>query len=115
MPMPEPLSAFSLEAFSNATATLVESAGSAVVSVHSGRSRASGFVWRPGRIVTADDVLADEDDINVTLSGGDIVPATIAGRDPTTDVALLRIDRADLQPTAISHEAVAVASLAIVV
>ena len=68
--MPEPLSAFSLQVFSNLTASLVQGAGQAVVSVHSRRSRASGVAWRSGRIVTADDALADEDDVEVTLPGG---------------------------------------------
>ena len=34
----------------------------------------------------------------VTLPGGEIVGAQLAGRDPTTDVVLLRVDRGDLQP-----------------
>ena len=34
----------------------------------------------------------------VILSGGDRVPAQLVGRDPSTDVALLRVDRSDLRP-----------------
>src|SRR5262245_32892925 len=44
---------FDLKAFSDATARLAANAAPSVVSVHSHRSRASGFIWRPGLIVTA--------------------------------------------------------------
>ena len=60
-----------------------------VVAVHSHRSRSSGFVWRPGLIVTADEALSEEGEFAVTLAGGETVPAQLVGRDPTTDVALL--------------------------
>jgi S1-C subfamily serine protease len=63
-----------------------------VVSVHSHRSRATGFVWKPGLIVTADEALADEGEVKIGLSDGSTVAATIAGRDHTTDIALLRAD-----------------------
>jgi S1-C subfamily serine protease len=53
---------------------------------------------RPGGlIVTADEALAEEGDVTVTLpsghSGGQILPASEVGRDPSTDIALLRIDQ----------------------
>src|SRR3569832_932573 len=63
-----------------------------VVSVHSHRSRSTGFVWKSGLIVTADEALADEGDVQVALQDGSMVAATIAGRDHTTDIALLRAD-----------------------
>jgi S1-C subfamily serine protease len=59
---------------------------------------ASGFVWRQGLIVTADEALSEDGEFAVTLSGGDTVPAQLVGRDPSTDVALLRVDRSDLRP-----------------
>ena len=68
------------------------------MTVQSHRFRASGIVWRPGLIVTADEALPDGAEITVTLAGGETVPATIAGRDPTTAIALLRVDRTNLQP-----------------
>lgn len=107
-------SATPLQAFSSAISDIVIQATPAVVAVHSHRSRASGFVWRPGLIVTADEALAEEGEIAVVLNGGDTVPATLAGRDPTTDIALLRINRTDSKPVA-SAAAVATGSLAIVV
>jgi S1-C subfamily serine protease len=41
-------------------------------------------------IVTAEEVLEKDEDIKVTLPGGRLVEATLAGRDPTTDIAVLR-------------------------
>jgi len=83
---------------SAALAGLVDRAAPGVVSVHSHRARSSGFVWRPGLVVTADEALSEEGEISLVLPGGDTVPARLAGRDPTTDVALLRVDRTDLLP-----------------
>jgi hypothetical protein len=73
-----------LQDLSTALAGLVASTAPSVTAVQSHRSRSSGFVWRPGLVVA------------VTLSSGDAGPATL-GRDPTTDVALLRIDHSDLR------------------
>src|SRR5262245_818918 len=63
-----------------------------IVAVHSDRSRSSGFVWRPGLIVTADESLSEEGAFVVTLPGGDTVAAQLVGRDPTTDIALMRVE-----------------------
>ncbi len=87
--MSDPLP-FSLEALSSALAGAVAAMAPSVVSVHSHRSLSSGFLWRPGLIVTSDEALAEEGEVAVTLPGGERRPATIAGRDPATDVALLR-------------------------
>ena len=86
-----------------------------IVSVHSHRSRSSGFVWRPGLIVTADEALSEEGEFAVTLPGGDIVAAQLAGRDSTTDVALLRVDRSDLEPVLLEALPVAAGALAMAV
>src|SRR5580693_8642085 len=50
----------------------------------------SGIHWRSGVIVTAEKRLEGDDNIKVTLPGGRLVEAALAGRDPTTDVAVLR-------------------------
>jgi S1-C subfamily serine protease len=90
--MSKSTSAISLQQLSDALAHVVDRAAPSVVAVHSTRSRSSGFVWRPGLIVTADEALDDEDDIAVVLPGGETAAAKLVGRDPTTDVALLRVD-----------------------
>lgn len=84
--------ATSLQQLSDALADVVADAAKSVVAIHATRSRSSGFVWRPGLIVTADEALADEGEIAVMSSGGEPVAATLVGRNSTTDIALLRAD-----------------------
>jgi len=78
----------------------VERAGRAVVAIHARRRiPSSGIAWRPGVIVTANHTLHREDDIAVTTADGTRIEAKLAGRDPTTDLAVLRVDASAL-PTA---------------
>jgi S1-C subfamily serine protease len=106
---------FDLKAFSDAVAQLVARAAPAVVSVHSHRSRASGFVWRPGLIVTADETLADDGEIAVGFAGGETVNATLAGRDHTTDIALLRVNDGNRPAASLSTAPVSAGSFALTV
>src|SRR5436305_10992423 len=87
MTAPTPLSSLS-----SALADVVARVAPSVVSVHSHRSRSTGFVWKPGLIVTADEALADEGEVQIVLADGSTAAATIVGRDHTTDIALLRAD-----------------------
>ena len=83
-----------LTALSDELAAAVERAGKAVVTVDARRQRpASGIVWPAGGgvIVTADHVVERDEDITVTLADGQKVAATLAGRDPGSDVAVLRL------------------------
>jgi S1-C subfamily serine protease len=80
-----------LAAGSDRAAQIVELAASSIVAVHGGsRWSSSGIHWRSGVIVTAEERLEGDDNIKVTLPGGRLVEAALAGRDPTTDVAVLR-------------------------
>ena len=80
-----------LAAWSDRTAQIVELAASSIVAVHGGsRWSSSGIHWRSGVIVTAEERLEGDDNIKVTLPGGRLVEASLAGRDPTTDVAVFR-------------------------
>ena len=88
-------SVINLSLLSSAVAGVIRQATPAIVSVHSHRSRASGFVWKPNLVVTADETLADEGEVSIKLSDGTVRPGKIAGRDHTTDVALLRFDAQD--------------------
>lgn len=86
-PILEPLAQLSAS-----LASVAAAAAPSIVSVHSQGARSSGFVWKPGLIVTADEALAEDGEIAVALAGGKRVPAAIAGRDPATDVALLHAE-----------------------
>jgi S1-C subfamily serine protease len=80
-----------LVAFSDHAAQVVERTAAGVVAVHGGGRRStSGIHWRSGVVVTAEEVLERDEGIKLTLAGGRVVDATLAGRDPTTDVAVLR-------------------------
>ena len=52
----------------------------------------SGVFWRPGVIVTAEHTIRREDEITVTLPDGSNAPATLAGSDPGTDLAVLKAE-----------------------
>ena len=96
-----------LVALSDNTAKLVERAASSLVSVHGGsRWHSSGIHWRSGIIVTAEEVLERDENIKLTLPGGQTIDASLVGRDPTTDVAVLRF-----QPDGLPTAAAATASL----
>ncbi|MFN8534966.1 MAG: trypsin-like peptidase domain-containing protein [Dehalococcoidia bacterium] len=81
-----------LSQFSDDLAAAVERAGRSTVRVDSRRrgNPASGIVWAPGIAVTADHVFERDEDITIGLPDGRDVPAQIAGRDPGTDLAILR-------------------------
>lgn len=85
--------ATTLATLSNGLAAAVERAGRAVVAIH-GRPRtpSSGIHWREGVIVTADHTLKRSEEITITLPDGRTLPATLAGRDPGTDMAVLRLE-----------------------
>ena len=94
---------------------LVAATAPSIVAIHSHRALSSGFIWKTGMIVTADEALADEGEVAVTLSGGKRISATIAGRDPTTDMALLRADIGAVSPIALDGSAPSAGALAVVV
>lgn len=53
----------------------------------------SGFVWdKDGHIVTNNHVVAGADKVSVTFSDGTIVPATVVGNDPDSDLAVIKVD-----------------------
>jgi S1-C subfamily serine protease len=88
-----------LAALSNEIAAAVAQAAPNVVAVHARpRFSSSGVFWRPGVIVTAEHTIRREEEITVTLPDGTNVPATLAGTDPGTDIAVLRIDAATQTP-----------------
>lgn len=81
-----------LKQFSDGLASAVETAGQAVVRVEARRRiPASGILWSAdGLIVTAHHVVEQDDNIGIGLAGGQSLTATLVGRDPTTDLAVLR-------------------------
>ena len=61
----------------------------------------SGFIIDPsGLIVTNNHVIDDADDITVTLNDGTSLPAKLVGRDPKTDLAIVKVNPAKPLPAA---------------
>jgi S1-C subfamily serine protease len=88
--------ASALLALSNDMAGAVEAAGRSVVAVHARpRIPSSGVHWRRGVIVTADHTLRRDEEISVTLPEGGMIPAVLAGRDASTDLAVLTLQAAE--------------------
>ncbi|MGY3456060.1 S1-C subfamily serine protease/DNA-binding CsgD family transcriptional regulator [Bradyrhizobium sp. LM3.4] len=103
-----------LSSLSSALADVVARTAPSVVAVRSHRARATGFVWKPGLIVTADEALADEGEVEIGLPDGSTTAATIAGRDHTTDIALLRADTA-LAPVKLATTVPPLGALSVVI
>lgn len=82
-----------LTMFSDSLAALTERAAAGVVGVRGGgRWPTSGILWRPGIVVTAEEALERDDGIEIVAADGTKHAATLVGRDPSTDVAVLRVD-----------------------
>jgi S1-C subfamily serine protease len=81
-------------------AGIVASGGQSTMRVEARRRLpATGIVWsEDGIIVSAHHVVRREEKISVGLPDGQSVPAELVGRDPTTDLAVLRAEASDLQP-----------------
>ena len=107
--------ASSLQTLSDALSNVVAEAAKSVVAVHSAHSRSSGFVWRPGLIVTADEALAEEGDISVVSPTGETTDATLVGRDSTTDIALLRAEGVDAATIPLQSASLRTGALALAV
>jgi len=84
-----------LAALSDELAGAVERAAQFVVGVN-GRTRipSSGVLWRAGVVVTAEHSIKRDEDLSVVLPDGRKASATLAGRDPGTDLAVLKVDGA---------------------
>ena len=80
-----------LQALSKNLAEIAAQVGRSVVAVQGRRFSSSGVAWREGVIVTSSESLKSEDNLIVTLPDNRTVPVTIVGRDPSTDVAILKL------------------------
>ena len=88
------------QSLSDDMAAAVERAGQSLVAVYArAHTPGTGIVWSAdGYILTADHVVQADEDIKVALPDGTLVAATIAGRDPANDLALLKAEASGLTP-----------------
>ncbi len=89
-----------LQSLSDDLAAAVETAGQSIVRVEGRRRQsASGIVWSAdGLIVTAHHVIERDENLTIGLPGGGTASASMIGRDPTTDIAVLRAESGSLTP-----------------
>ena len=107
-----------LQNLSNDLAGAVERAGRGVVAIHARhRIPSSGIVWRAGVIAAASHTVKHDRDVAVTLPDGTRARASVAGRDPGTDIVVLRLDDgASAEPVEIApDEALRVGALVLAV
>ncbi|HTJ45491.1 MAG TPA: trypsin-like peptidase domain-containing protein [Kofleriaceae bacterium] len=95
-----PVSASPIASFEAALTGAVSSASPSIVRVDRRRGGGSGLVWAPDLVVTASFHAPDKTTVGIAGADGSITErdATIVGRDPGTDVAVLRVDGGGLTP-----------------
>src|ERR1700676_5369758 len=92
--------------FSNALATRAELAKNAVVAIRLAHGRhITGMVWRSGIVVASEQSLPRKDEFELVAAGGAVLAASIAGRDPGTNVAILRMAEPIASPSIAAGEA----------
>jgi S1-C subfamily serine protease len=85
-----------LSALSDGMADAVERVGPRIVRVNGRRRRpGSGVVYAQDLVLTASHVLEREEDLSVGTQDGRTLPAQLLGRDPSTDLAVLRVEGLD--------------------
>ncbi len=95
----------SLIQLSDELAGIVERAEKSVVAIYGGgRVPSSGVHWKPGVIVTAEHSLRRDEDLKLGLHDGRVVTAEFAGRDPGSDLAVLKFDAGALPVIATGGE-----------
>jgi S1-C subfamily serine protease len=78
--------------FSNDLTAAVEKGSTGTVLVDARRRYpASGIAYAADLVLTADHAVTREDDLSISVAGGKSYPVTVAGRDPGSDLALLRL------------------------
>jgi S1-C subfamily serine protease len=85
---------------SDAMVEAVEKAGQSTLMVNARqRIPASGIAYREDLILTANHVVERDDGIRVVLPDGQDLAATVSGRDPGTDLALLKLEDNEITPS----------------
>jgi S1-C subfamily serine protease len=88
-----------LAALSDGMADAVENVATSIVRVNGRRRRSgSGLVFAQNKVLTASHVLEREEDLSVETADGRTLAARFAGRDPSTDLAVLNVEGLDIEP-----------------
>jgi len=104
-----------LTSFSNSLADAVATAAPSVVQVQGARRPASGLVYAADVVVTTVRAIGRDDGLHVRRGDGTTLDAELAGWDPTTSLAILRVPQLGAQPIALAAEEPRVGHLALAV
>src|SRR6516165_12479302 len=104
--MPDP--AEPLSQLSGALVARAQAAKNSVVAIRLGHERyITGLVWRSGVVVASEQSLPRRDEFELVGSNGSVLTAKVAGRDPSTNVAILKPADSISAPELVSGEALA--------
>jgi S1-C subfamily serine protease len=101
-----------LTSFSDALADIVAAAAPAVVQVQGRRRPASGLVYADDVVLTMVRTLGREDGLHVRRHDGQTLDAELAGWDPTTSLAVLRVPGLATKPLTLATSAARVGHIA---
>src|SRR5579863_1099950 len=95
-----------LSQLSIAISARADSAKNAVVAVSLGDGRhLTGLLWQSGVVVTSEQVLPRGEEFELVAPGGATIAATLAGRDASTNIAILKTDEQVAAPVFTATEA----------
>jgi S1-C subfamily serine protease len=95
-----------LSQFSNALAARADAAKGAVVAIRLAHGRhLTGMLWRPEVVVASEQSLPRKDEFELVAAGGAVLTAAMAGRDPSTNIAILRLAQPATAPSLAAAEA----------
>src|ERR1700704_2861963 len=95
-----------LAQFSKALAARAEAAKNAVAAIRLAHGRhMTGMVWRSEIVIASEQSLPRKDDFELVAAGGTVLTARIAGRDPSTNIAILRLAEQVAAPSIAAGEA----------
>ena len=104
-----------LTQLSNEFATLVAAAAPSVVQVHGRHRPGTGIVYAEDVVLTTTRSLGREDGLRVVRADGSAADAELAGWDPATNLAVLRVPKLGLPPFTIAPDVPPVGSVAVAV
>jgi S1-C subfamily serine protease len=117
---PAPVIAPSAQAATGDIPAVVRKVEPSVVTVAHDQGTGSGVIWsRDGVVVTNSHVVRDQDQVvdrvEVAFFDGRRVPGTVRATDPSTDLAVVQVDRKDLKPATFQTRLPQVGELAVAV
>jgi S1-C subfamily serine protease len=95
---------------------LIDQVRSSVVTVFVDQGEGSGVIWDDeGNIVTNNHVVENATNVEVVLASGEHLPGSVVATDPLTDLAVVHVDRTDLQPAKFSDKLPRVGTLVLAI